>query len=415
MRFAIDADMQFKYSAKQRDGTAVSDSIDADNVDAARQQLRRDGLFIVSIAAAGRGGAATSSGRASNIRRPAKVKKSDLLMMLSQLNIMCQSGVDLAEAIKNVTEQISKPHFKKVLERVHDDISAGVSFSESLSRHPSVFDRTFVSSIAAGEQSGSIGPVLKRLTELVRRDIQLHSAVWSMMMYPIVLCIVTFLVLNALVFFVLPQFAKVFADLGRPAPPVTQVMLNFGETVSNHRVLLIGAVATVAVAIAILRNSRFVRGVLDHAMLNFIGLRKATRALLTGRCFRLLGAMLESGVPLIDGIKLCRDSVENRIYREMFNRVEYDVLHGEGIGKPLLESSCLPAGAAQMVATAERSGKLGEVMQSVGAHFEEEGERSIRDLVKVLEPAVIVVLGVIVAGVILSVVLPLLDVSSISH
>ncbi|WP_153556070.1 type II secretion system F family protein [Roseimaritima sediminicola] len=403
--------MQFQYTAKQRTGASVTAKLEAESLPAARQQLRRDGLLVVNIQAV----QDLAAGNTAKPRSGRGIKRTDLLMMLSQLNIMCQAGVDIAEAIKNVADNITNLAFRKVLREVHEDISAGVSFSEALSRHPHVFDRTLVAGVAAGEQSGSINAVLKRLTELVRGDIRLRAAVWSMLMYPIVLCAVTVLVLIALVFFILPQFSKVFDDLGRPAPPITRVMLDFGQIVNEHRLLVLGTAVALATAVTLLRNTRMVGRLLDHVSLNFAVVRHATRPLLTGRCFRLLGSMLSTGVPLIDGIRLCRDSVHNRLFRDLFEKLESDVLNGEGMGKPLREAKYLPAGAAQMVATAERSGNLGEVLQSVGQYYEEEGEQNIRDLVKVLEPAVIVVLGVIVAGVILSVVLPLLDVSSTPH
>ncbi len=404
--------MHFQYTAKQRNGQLQTDTVEADSLAAARQSLRRDGLFVISLQATDSGFSSTSTS-GNWLPQRKLIRQTDLLMILSQLNIMCQSGVDLADAIKNVASQASKPVIRSVLDAVHTDISEGISFSEALARHPRFFDRTLVSGISAGEQSGNLNGVLKRLTERIRGDIRLQSTVWSMLLYPIVLCVVTMLVLSALVFFVLPQFAKVFSDLGRPAPPLTQWMLNFGAAVNNHRLLCLGGLAAAIVPTVCLRKTVFVRRFLDHATLHFVLIRKSTRALLTGRSFRLLGSMLESGVPLVDGIRLCRDAIPNQLFRDMFERVEHDVLHGEGIGKPLLAADCLPAGAAHMVATAERSGKLGEVLQSVGEHFEEEGERSVRDLVKVLEPTVIVVLGVIVAGVVLSVVLPLLDVSSV--
>jgi type II secretory pathway component PulF len=141
----------------------------------------------------------------------------------------------------------------------------------------------------------------------------------------------------------------------------------------------------------------------------------ATSAICTGRTFRLMGVMLMSGVPLVDAIRLCRLASRNRLFRELFDDVESDVLHGEGLGRRLLASPILPAGAAQMVATAERSGKLGEVLKMVGEYFEDEGERRLREVVKIIEPAVIVLLGVVVAGVALSVVLPLLDVSTVTQ
>jgi type II secretory pathway component PulF len=403
--------MHYVYQAKRRDGTAAAGTLEADSLGSARQRLRHDGLFVVDLHPS----IGLTRNAPSRPRRGARVNRTDLLMMLSQLTIMVRSGVDLAEALQNVTEHVRKPAFRQVLQTVHEDISAGRSFSDALAKHPTVFDETFVAGVAAGEHSGTINQVLERLTDLIRADQKLRNTVSAMLAYPLVLCGVTFLVLNALIFFVLPQFAKVFDDLGKPAPPLTRMMLDFGGWVSSHKLLVLLSMAAIVGGAACFRRTRLARQLGDSLSLNLVGVGQATRALITGRLFRLLGTMLSSGVPLIESIRLCRRTSRNHRFRELFEQVEDDVLHGEGLGKPLLQATFLPQGAAQMVATAERSGNLGSVLQTVGEYFESEGERRLRDLVKLLEPAVIVFLGVVVAAVVLSVVLPLLDVSTISR
>jgi type IV pilus assembly protein PilC len=344
-----------------------------------------------------------------------RVTNSDLVTMMSQLTIMCQSGVDLAEALQNVAEQSTKPALKRVLEKVYQDVSGGISFSASLQKHPHVFDEMLVAGIAAGEQSGTIIQVLERLTHLLRGDMRLKSTIWSMLMYPLVLGGVTFLVLNALIFFVLPQFATVFESLEKPVPPLTQALLGLGVFVKSHLVLVVGSFFAVVIAAFGSRKAKIVRKAWDYTTLHMVVVRNATRALLTGRTFRLLGTMLTSGVPLVDGLRLCRSSAKNQLFRELFHQVERDVLQGEGLGRTLLAAKFLPMGAAHMVVTAERSGKMGEVLKSVGEYYEDQGERSLRDIVKIAEPAVIVFLGVVVAGIVLSIVLPMLDVTSSSH
>lgn len=401
--------MRFFYHAKERNGTVQDGVIEADSLADARQRLRGQGLFLLSISPSS---VTATTTRQLLQRRP---RKSEMLMFLSQLTIMLQSGVDLAEALDNVAEQCETPVLKSVLERVSQDVASGSSFSESLAKHPKLFDESFVAGVAAGEHSGAVAPVLERLTQLLRNDMRLQNTIWSMLTYPIVLCMVTFLVLNALIFFVLPQFAKVFADLDKPTPPLTQLLLGAGQFLSENIVGVLSALAVIVIVAYSVRKLPVITHLRDSAALNLAVIRHATRALSTGRAFRLLGTMLLSGVQLIDGIRLCRSSARNRLFRELFAKVEHDMLRGEGIGKALLEAKFLPSGAARMVMTAERSGNLGAVLQTVGEYFEDEGERHVRDLVKVLEPAVIVFLGVIVAMVVLSIVLPLLDVSTVSH
>jgi type II secretory pathway component PulF len=150
-------------------------------------------------------------------------------------------------------------------------------------------------------------------------------------------------------------------------------------------------------------------------MLNWPVVRKAMRPLLVGRTFRLVGTILQSGVPLVEAMRLGRESVRSSQYRHLFNALEQDVLNGKGIGGLLSATPFVPAGAAQMIQTAERTGKLGEVMQLVGEFYEDDGERQVRSLAKMLEPAIIVGMGVVVAFVVISVMLPLLDVSTMSH
>ncbi len=405
--------MKFHYQAKQRNGAATMGELDATSLGEARSQLRAKGLFVTSLSSDKLVDTADQPKAQRGIFQ--RVSRADLVMMLSQLTIMCQSGVDLAEALQSVARQFPKAALKSVLLQVHGDVSSGCSFSESLARHPHVFDNLFVASIAAGEQSGSINQVLERLTYLVRSDMRLHSTVWSMLMYPLVLAGVTTIVLNALVFFVLPQFATVFETLEKPVPALTQFLLHLGTVLQTHAVVIFGGLFAVLLGAYRLRHATAVRRVWDYATLRLAVVRNVTQALLAGRTFRLLGTMLMSGVPLVEGLRLCCSATKNQLYRELFEQVERDVLNGAGLAGPLLTSQFLPSGAAQMVVTAERSGRMGEVLKNVGEYYEDEGERALRDLIKIAEPAVIMVLGLVVAGIVLSIIVPMLDVSTMSH
>jgi type II secretory pathway component PulF len=405
--------MNFHYRAKDSAGNPRVDQLEAASLAEARQKLRKQGLFLMEIAEV-RGSAPAPAGSPAR-RGGGRLTRTDVLQLMSQLTIMNQSGVDLAESLKNAADQSPKAAMKRVLEQVHADVSAGKSFSWALEQHPAVFDAPFVAGVAAAERSGTMAAVFERLTYLLRSDIRLRSTVWSMLMYPLVLGFVTFGVLNAMVFFVLPQFAKVFSDLGTSPPPLTALLLGIGQFARDNILLLGGAIGASVAALVALRNHASVRRAWDWTLLNGLLIKDAVRALSTGRVFRLLGTMLQSGVPLVDGIRLCRNASKNQFFRGMFDRMESDVLEGRGLASALAGAQFVPLGAASMVATAERSGKLGQVLQSVGEYYEDEGEQRLRDLIKILEPAIILILGTVVAGVVLSIVLPLLDVTSMSH
>ena len=202
--------------------------------------------------------------------------------------------------------------------------------------------------------------------------------------------------------------------MNREVPPLTQILLSLGEGLRTNWLPLAAIAIALAVCLVSFRKHPRVRRGLDQAILHGLVIKNASRALITGRIFRLLGTMLENGIPLLDCIRLCRKATSSKLFQELFEKVETEILQGAGMSQCLVDATFLPAGAAHMVTTGERSGKLANVLQTVGEYYEDEGERRLRTLVKMLEPAIIIGLGGVVAIVVLSIILPLLDVTTAS-
>jgi type II secretory pathway component PulF len=222
-------------------------------------------------------------------------------------------------------------------------------------------------------------------------------------------------VLAALVFFVLPQFAEIFADFETPLPVMTQALIAVAYELRG-RFWLWGMVAMgVGAGTMLFLKSGRGRRMWDRFVINVRLLRDVTRSLLVGRAFRLLGTMLDSGVPLVDGLKLVRSSVRNSLVRDAFAAIEDDVLNGRGMASSLLSAEVVPDTAAEMISTAERTGSLALVANLIGEYFEEEGESRLRTLVAMLEPAIIIVMGALVAFVVLSVMLPMFDLATLAQ
>ena len=215
--------------------------------------------------------------------------------------------------------------------------------------------------------------------------------------------------------FVLPQFARVFEQLDVPLPVVTQVLISVA-TELRSRFWLWGGLALVGIpGIIAFLLSETGRRLIDNVLLRASLVRNVTRPLLVGRTFRLLGTMLESGVPLLEGLRLTRSSIGNSVLRDFFREVEHEVINGRGLGDSLLKCPYVPPAGAQMVATAERTGTLAAVTQLTGEFFEEEGETRLRDLATVLEPLIIIVMGAVVAFVVMAVMLPVFDFATITR
>jgi type II secretory pathway component PulF len=404
--------MQFTYTAKSSAGDVQTGQIDGDGVDQVKRALREKALFPIDIRAES---AASHWPLLSGRRDRSAMRKRDLLTVTTQLAIMTKSGVDLASAFQSLAEQSSNERVRRVLGRVHEDVTGGKSVSESMRAQSDVFGDAYVASVAAGEAAGKLPDVLGRLAELLRSEIRNRAAVRTLLAYPILLATISSLVVSGLVIFVLPRFQKIFQDFEVPLPAMTQILVAFSDML-RHFAWIWGPIALAGIAGLIAsRYTQAGRRWWDRAVLNTVVIRDITRAFYIGRTFRLLGLMIESGVPLLEGLRLTRNATRNSLYRELFDNLEDAILNGRGLASSLIKAGFVPPVAAEMVLTAERTGTLGMVTELMGAHYEEEGETRLRELATMLEPLIIVTMGVIVAVIVVSVMLPMFDIAQLAR
>lgn len=343
------------------------------------------------------------------------VPKRNLLFSTLQLAIMTRAGIDFASALDTVARQCRCRPLQDALRQVHADVSSGVPVSESLARQSHVFGEMYVASAAAGEASGRLPEVLDQLAQLQRSEMRLQTTIRTLLGYPALLATVCAGVLAAMVLFVLPNFAEIFADSEVPLPILTQILLAVAEELRG-RFWLWGLLAggAAAAAVSYLRSEAGRRW-RDRGLLRVRMLADVTRALLTGRAFRLLATLLDSGVTLVEGLELVGNCSRNSLVRDTFEAVRRDVLNGRGMASSLLAAEAVPGEAAEMVAMAERTGSLALVARLIGEYFEEEGESRLRALVGMLEPAIVVAMGAVVALVVLSVMLPMFDLVTLAQ
>ncbi len=398
--------MRFTYTAKSIRGETASGVLVADSLLLAQKQLRQQGLFPTALTpAAEKGGLARGIGLPSRRRVPQK----ELMAFTSQLAIMTRAGIDIAGAVQSLARQCRNPTMKSTLEAVHQDILSGKPVSVAMKSHGRVFGEAYIASMAAGEASGRLADVLERLAAMQRAETRQRSTRRALLAYPIVLSSVSGLVILGLMFFVLPQFAGVFDRFGMSLPAITEVLLGVSRELRARWWLWVGLAAAAIFGLVAWRRSPSGRLAWDRMLVNGAIVRDVTRSLVTGRAFRLLGIMIDSGVPLVEGLRLTRSSIQNSLFRELFDRLEADVLNGRPLAESLATAPFVPGGATEMVSTAERTGTLGSVTQLIGEYYEEEGETRLRELASMIEPLIIVVMGVVVACVVLSVMLPMFD------
>lgn len=344
--------------------------------------------------------------------RKGRIPTGSLLLVINQLAVMSQNGIDLAEAFETAATHARHPVLADRLRRIHEAINGGSALSVALAEHGQGMPATLPAMVAAAESTGEVPQALRRLSDMLRAELQLRSTIIGAMIYPIILIAVSAAVMAAMVFGVLPKFGEVFSTLGRPIPASTAFMLDVGTWARANGLFVAGAMAAVGFGLWHMRQHPRLRQSLDRALIYGPLIRSAYRPLATGRLFRLLGSMVQGGVPLLSAVQLTRKSTANSLFANLLKEVEDDILEGDFASRALAAADFLPPEAAQMVATAERTGRLAEVLTDCGDFYEEEGARVLRKLVLALEPVIILGMGVLVAGIVLSVMLPLLDISS---
>lgn len=344
--------------------------------------------------------------------RRGRIPTGSLLLVINQLAVMSQNGIDLAEAFETAATHARHPVLGDRLRRIHEAINGGSSLSAALAEHGQGMPATLPAMVAAAESTGEVPQALRRLSDMLRAELQLRSTIVGAMIYPVILIAVSGAVMAAMIFGVLPKFGEVFSTLGRPIPASTALMLEVGTWARANGLIVAGTLAAAVFGLWHMRRHPRLRRGLDRALIYGPLIRSAYRPLATGRLFRLLGSMVHGGVPLLSAVQLTRQTTANSFFADLLQEVEDDILEGDLASRALAAADFLPPEAAQMVATAERTGRLAEVLTDCGDFYEEEGARVLRKLVLALEPVIILGMGVLVAGIVLSVMLPLLDISS---
>lgn len=355
-----------------------------------------------------------SEGR-RGVSRRGRVRKQDVANMTAQLAIMTKSGVDLSSALTSLATQAERPQLAEVLRDVNDLVLSGNTLSEALKQHPEVFEPAYIATISAAEASGRMAEVLEQLAAMTRNEMRLRRSIMSLLTYPVMLTAISSAVIAVLVVIVLPRFAEIFAQYDTPLPAITRVMLGVSLELKSRWWLWLPVLGAMGVGGAAWRYTEQGRRMWDSLLINGAVIRDVTRPLFIGRTCRLIGLLLQSGVPLLEALRLCKQAIGNRVYKDLLDELADSVVNGRGMEPPLAAAAIVPTSAREMIVTAERTGNLADVADMLGDYFEEEAETRMRALVRLMEPAITVGMGGIVAVVVMSVMLPIFELSSFSH
>jgi len=342
-----------------------------------------------------------------------KPSGSAVLLTLNQLAVMTHNGVEIAEAIESAAEHCTQPRLAETLRQIHRSVSGGSTFAAAIESQREFFPASLPAILSAAEATGDIPSAISRVVEQMRAQLQMRATLIGAMIYPMILMSASFAVFSALILGVLPQFQKVFDSLGRPIPTSTAYLLKTGDFCRDHVWLISIGIVVLVGLIWHFRTHPLLREPFFGLLMHCPVVRSAYRPLSTGRTYRTLASMVLGGVPLLDAVRLTRRATVDPNWNGLLQQMEQHLIEGKNPSEVLRRTTWLPPEAAQMMATGQRTGRIGEVLDDMGRFYEEEASRLLKRIIIAVEPVIILVMGVMVAGIVLSVLLPMLDVTSV--
>ncbi len=397
----------FKYSAMGPDGRRQEGELEAADEAAAMEILRARSLLPLQLSqAAGRSAAAAGAQRRSITRR-------DIGHFTNQLAALLGAGLQLAKALQSLEEQSANLTMKELLADIYREVSSGAPFADALARHPKLFPSLYISMIEAGELSGVLDVALERLAAMLEKDEQFRSKLRGAMTYPAIMLVVVVLSVVVLMTFVIPKFAGVFKDMGAALPFPTRVVMHVSGFFAGYW-WIIFPVAGLAV-FGLVTAARTPAGslLLDRLKVNSPGLGKLMRELLLSRFAGTMSTLLQSGVPLLSALNATRNVMDNQVVGQLIAGVGCDIRDGMAMSQALRNRpEFFPSLVAGMVGTGEQAGNIPEMLENIGAYYGKEADRKIAFMLSLLEPVIIVVMGVFIGFIIMSIILPILDMQS---
>lgn len=400
--------MQFEYLARDHSGKMQSGVISADSSGEAARKLRQEGMFTLSLNEA-KVRSNVSGGLSLFARR---ISRSDIVYLTSQLAVMIDAGIPVASAIDGLAKQSDNPTMRSMLERIQQEVESGVDFSSALAKFPRHFDGVYVNLVRAGEVSGLLGALLERIALQMRSDLEQRHKVRGALMYPGVMLLMCLGASTFLLTCVLPKISPMFVARGIELPTPTIVMLTISHVMTHYWwACILGGTALLGF-LWYARQQWWGRWAHDWCILRVPVLGTLVRKSILARTTRTFAAMLNAGVPVLDGIQLCAAVSENLFYERAWKELAEQVMTGRQIHEVLESNTLFPKTLVQMIGSGEQTGKLGMVLGRVGNYYDAEVNIAVKSATSLLEPLMVAGMGVIIGGLALAMLLPIFKLSS---
>ena len=391
----------FEYKGKTLAGAAVQGTMKANNREEMERVLRQNRILVSSI---------TKRAPDIQIKFGTGIKKVEISRFTRQFATMIGAGLPMVQCLEILSSQSDSKEMAKVIAQVKDGVQGGSTLSESMARHPKVFDQLYTNMVEAGEVGGALDAILVRLAVYREKADQLVRKVKGAMMYPSVVAIVAGGITVAMLTFIVPVFAKMFQGLGSELPAPTQYVLNISNFLKSHFLYLF--LGFLGLVVALLYWKRTPSGALtfDRILLKSPVLGNLVRKSSIARFTRTLSTLLASGVSILEALEITAKTSGNLVVANAINKSVLAIAEGETITGPLKETGVFPPMVIQMIGVGEKTGGLDDMLNKIADFYDEEVNDAVAALTSIIEPVIIVVMGAVIGGILIAMYLPMFDI-----
>lgn len=391
----------FNYKAIDQLGRPAMGQIDALNEVDLEIRLERMGLDLITYRAAA---------KSTSLLNRNKVTNQDLVMFCFQIEQLSSAGVPLLECLNDLRESSNNPYFQKVLGAVSAEVEGGKMLSQALAEHPNVFSEVFVSLVNAGEQTGQLPVVFNNLFNTIRWQDELMSQAKKLLAYPAFVAVVVFGAVAFLMSYLVPQMASFLRNMGQDLPMNTKILIALSNGFVDYWWLIIGLPILIVIGLAaVIQANPIARYRFDRLKLNFPYTGPILHKIIMARFARYFALMYQTGIPILDAIKICEKIVGNRVVADALSRVHAQISAGETMSESFRNAGLFPQLVVRMVKVGESTGALDKSLLNVSYFYDRDVNDSMQHLLKMIEPALTVLLGLILGFIMYSVLGPVYD------
>lgn len=392
---------EFKWVGKDQNGKEVRGVMTADNADLVRLQLRRQKITPIKVKTRLKDVQIVIPGLGY------RISDRDLVVFTRTFATMVDAGLPLVQCLEILSQQTENPVFAKAISEIRQSVESGTTYADALRKHPKIFDDLYCNMVEAGETGGILDTILNRLASYMEKSITLKRQIKSAMVYPIGVLSVAVGVVILLLWKVIPTFAKIFVQLGSTLPTPTRVVMALSDFVVANLPIIVLVIVGIVVGIKQFYRTEKGAKLLDGIMLKMPVFGDLLRKTAVAKFTRTLGTLISSGVPILDGLEITAKTAGNKVIEEAVMKTRVSISEGKSISDPLAQTEVFPPMVVQMIAVGESTGALDSMLDKIADFYDEEVDISVANLTKLLEPLIILFLGVIIGGLVLAMYMPM--------